>query len=103
MATAPLGAGKEKKIQIPLPSARAWDLGGVGELMMLAMIVKPVHTIALVTLFLAVCCDGQKLIGVMVGRKGGDLRNKFTPEEVFADVGDMIQFQFYPLVSFVPC
>lgn len=41
----------------------------------------------------------QKLIPVNVGRTGDALSLRFSPEEVFADVGDLIQFQFYPVVS----
>lgn len=67
---------------------------------MLAMIVKLVHAIALATLCLVVYCDGQKTIPVAVGREGNNLKLRFTPEEIFANVGDMVQFQFYPVVSF---
>ncbi|KAI5808627.1 hypothetical protein DFH27DRAFT_477493 [Peziza echinospora] len=33
---------------------------------------------------------------VSVGRRGDDLALRFTPEETFAAIGDLIQFQFYP-------
>lgn len=66
---------------------------------MLAMIVKLVHAIALVTLSLAVFCNAQRVIPVAVGREGNELKLRFSPEEIFANVGDMIQFQFYPVVS----
>lgn len=42
----------------------------------------------------------QRLIPVAVGREGDGLKLQFSPEEVFADVGDLIQFQFYPVVCF---
>ena len=35
---------------------------------------------------------------VAVGRRGDDLALRFTPEETFAAIGDLIQFQFYPAV-----
>lgn len=35
---------------------------------------------------------------VQVGRRGDSLALRFTPEDTTADVGDMVQFQFYPLV-----
>lgn len=69
---------------------------------MLAMIVKLVHAIALVTLSLAVFCNAQRVIPVAVGREGNELKLRFSPEEIFASVGDMIQFQFYPVVSTFP-
>ncbi|KAI5858330.1 hypothetical protein BZA05DRAFT_313788, partial [Tricharina praecox] len=34
---------------------------------------------------------------VQVGRRGDSLALRFTPEDTTADVGDMVQFQFYPL------
>lgn len=45
-----------------------------------------------------VCVAAQKIIPVAVGRAGDELKLQFSPEEVFADIGDMIQFQFYPMV-----
>lgn len=39
---------------------------------------------------------------VAVGRRGDDLALRFSPEETVADVGDLIQFQFYPVVSPLP-
>ncbi|KAI5803841.1 hypothetical protein EDC01DRAFT_473304 [Geopyxis carbonaria] len=39
----------------------------------------------------------QQLHTVAVGRSGDDLALQFSPEEITADVGDMVQFQFYPL------
>lgn len=38
---------------------------------------------------------------VMVGREGNDLKLRFSPDQVFADVGDRVQFQFYPLVCWL--
>lgn len=63
-----------------------------------AMILQLIRAVALVILCLVVCCRGQKIIPVAVGREGDDLKLQFSPEEVFAEVGDMIQFQFYPVV-----
>jgi plastocyanin len=60
------------------------------------------HAIALVldvVLFWSLFTDAQRVLVVSVGREGKDLSLKFSPEEVFANVGDQIQFQFYPLVS----
>lgn len=48
-----------------------------------------------------VCVAAQKIIPVAVGRAGDELKLQFSPEEVFADVGDMIQFQFYPMVRYL--
>lgn len=57
-----------------------------------------IRAVALVVIYLVVYCHGQKTIPVAVGREGDDLKLRFSPEEVFAEVGDMIQFQFYPVV-----
>lgn len=57
-----------------------------------------IRTVALIVLCLVVYCHGQKIIPVAVGREGDDLKLRFSPEETFAEVGDMIQFQFYPVV-----
>lgn len=57
-----------------------------------------IRIVALVILCLVVYCHGQKTIPVAVGREGDELKLRFSPEEVFAEVGDLIQFQFYPVV-----
>lgn len=42
--------------------------------------------------------EQQTVIVVAVGRLGDDLALKFSPEEVVAKPGDLVQFQFYPAV-----
>ncbi|RPA91521.1 hypothetical protein L873DRAFT_1714069 [Choiromyces venosus 120613-1] len=59
-----------------------------------------VHAIALaldVVLFLSLFTDAQRVLVVSVGREGEELALRFSPEEVYANVGDQVQFQFYPL------
>jgi plastocyanin len=51
-------------------------------------------------LLLLVGATAQTLHIVEVGRRGDALALRFTPEEIYADVGDLVQFQFYPVVSF---
>ncbi|PWW72467.1 hypothetical protein C7212DRAFT_227250 [Tuber magnatum] len=58
-----------------------------------------VHAIALVldiVLFLSLYSDAQRVLVVWVGRRGEELALRFSPEEVYANVGDQVQFQFYP-------
>jgi plastocyanin len=45
--------------------------------------------------------SAQTLHMVEVGRRGDSLALRFTPEEIYADVGDFVQFQFYPVVGFL--
>jgi len=61
-----------------------------------------VHAIALVldvVLFLSLFTSAQRVLVVSVGREGEELALKFSPEVVYANVGDQVQFQFYPLVG----
>ncbi|KAF8471773.1 hypothetical protein BDZ91DRAFT_716504 [Kalaharituber pfeilii] len=62
--------------------------------------------LALISSFTWVLSQGLPPLGrgkthiISVGRREGDqLALRFTPEETFAEVGDFIQFQFYPIVS----
>ncbi|KAI5844356.1 hypothetical protein DFP73DRAFT_548977 [Morchella snyderi] len=68
-------------------------------MMLLAMLnaYYIIHLVILLQLLIACGCNGERLFVVMVGREGNDLKLRFSPEQVFADVGDRVQFQFYPL------
>ena len=55
--------------------------------------------VAIVGFLVVARAQDTKVLVVDVGRRGDDLALKFSPEEIIADVGDMVQFQFYPLVS----
>jgi len=66
---------------------------------MLAMIVHAIALVLDVALFLSLFTDAQQVLVVSVGREGEELALGFSPEVVYANVGDQVQFQFYPLVG----
>ena len=66
---------------------------------MLAMIVHAIALVLDVLLFLSRFTNAQRVLVVSVGREGDELALKFSPEVVYANVGDQVQFQFYPLVG----
>ena len=66
---------------------------------MLAMIVHAIALVLEVVLFLSLSTDAQQVLVVSVGREGEELALRFSPEVVYANVGDQVQFQFYPLVG----
>lgn len=72
-------------------------------MMLLAMLnaYYIIHLVILLQLLIACGCSGERLFVVMVGREENDLKLRFSPEQVFADVGDRVQFQFYPLVCWL--